>query len=107
MLGRSQLAEHVAPLLTLLADPAAAGTLPLEKWDLLIRVSRNARLAAALCARLRAEYQFDSIPEQPAAHLVSEEAIANYQVQMVKVELRHIEHVLGALAVPVVLLKGA
>ena len=107
MPGGLPLPEHLASLVGVLACPQEARALSLGQWDLLVRVSRGAKLAATLCDRLRADPGLQSIPDRPAAHLLSEHVVAEYQAQMVRLELRHVELALGPLAAPVVLLKGA
>jgi hypothetical protein len=107
MPGGLPLPEHLASLVGVLACPQEASALSLDQWDLVVRVSRGAKLAAALCERLRAGPGLQRIPDRPATHLRSEHAVAEYQAQMVRLELRQVELALRPLAVPVVLLKGA
>jgi hypothetical protein len=97
------LPDHVVSLLTVLAAPDAARALALEQWDLLVRVSRGARLAAALGARVPP----DAVPERVAGALASEQAVVDHQNQMVRLELHELARALAPLDVPVVLLKGA
>jgi Uncharacterised nucleotidyltransferase len=107
MPGDWPLPEHVVSLLTLLENPAKASALSLSEWDLFIRVSRSAKVAATLGTRLQEDQRLAQIPDKPAAHLSSEQALAAYQAQMVQIELRQVERALASLSVPIVLLKGA
>lgn len=98
---------HCAVLLRALIDPLCVARLGPGEWDLLIRVSRRARLHGTLHARLAACHALDRVPDRALAHLESGAAVARYRLQLVRWEQHHLAQVLAPLGVPLVLLKGA
>jgi hypothetical protein len=78
-----------------------------DRWDVLIRQARDASLLGTLAHRLMESGTFDSIPEQPRAHLVAARILCAAQRTSVEREIRHLRRALEAIDVKVVLLKGA
>ena len=94
-------------LLPLLADVTHLQSMSLADWDGTLRLARQARLLGVLAHRIvRDPELLSSVPEAVHGHLRSSINFAAHRLQMVRIELAHLEAALPA-GITVVLLKGA
>lgn len=81
--------------------------LSLVEWDLLVRQGRRAQLLGRLAARLSDAGLSDAIPERPMSHLQAVLTASDRVNAVARWEIGQVAQALEALAVPVVVLKGA
>ena len=94
-------------LLSVLRKPSSALELSEIEWDLLLRIARGEGLLARLCVQFEASGCFDLLPVKVRQHLAAAKVIASDNERMIVWEVNRIEHALGNLNIPVILLKGA
>jgi hypothetical protein len=94
-------------LVRALRQPEDTADWPLPDWDLLLRQSAAAQLQASLAALLAERGLLERIPPRAREHLAWAQMLAERHFQAVHWEVREIARALGALQLPVVLLKGA
>lgn len=94
-------------LLSVLRKPSSALELPEREWDLLLRIARSEGLLARLCVQFEANGSFKLLPVKVQQHLTAAKVIASDHERMIIWEVNRIEHALGNLNFPVILLKGA
>jgi hypothetical protein len=95
------------PLLTVLIEPERMANLPLEKWDLLIRQSRQAGLLAQLALLAEERGLAENLPVVVKRHLSAAATAAVRQRQAVVWEARKLDQALSREGIPALLLKGA
>ena len=90
-----------------LREPWIAQSLSLTDWDLLIRQGRRANLLGRLHALFFDSRIIDSLPQSPALHLSSADALVQRQVTSIRWEISCIAEALSTVNTEVILLKGA
>ncbi len=83
--------------------PERLRTLPLRRWDSLLRVARRANLIG----RVRQAGIFHELPAQVRTHLESAEVLAAHQRAAIGWETSHLAKAFAAEDFPVILLKGS
>lgn len=94
-------------LLDAVRNPARSAELDLRQWDDLLRLARRANLISRLADGIDQAGMLGRLPAPVRPHLIAALALAQHQRQAVVWEARHIATALGALDIPIVLLKGA
>lgn len=96
-------------LVAVLREPARAASQNAAQWSSLLATARACNLIGALADKLQtlAEVQNFPVPLSAARHLAGALQLAARQRLSVQWEAHCLQHALGALGVPVVLLKGA
>jgi hypothetical protein len=94
-------------LLSVLRRPSSAPELAEMEWDLLLRIARSEGLLARLCVQFEDNGSFKLLPVKVQQHLAAASVIASDNERMIVWEVDRIEHALGNLNIPVILLKGA
>jgi len=92
-------------IISLLINPATAGSLSLSQWELLVRQARCAGLLARMGFLL--EKQGINIPVQPANHFTSAQVYAEQFCVSLQWEIRLIKNALKKVDIKPVFLKGA
>ena len=77
------------------------------QWEPVIRHARRADVLARIAARLQDDGQIDAVPIAPRAHLLASLLVWRAQMQEVACEAGLLAKALQALAIPIVMLKGA
>jgi hypothetical protein len=90
-----------------LRDPERLRHFSPAVWDLLVRQARSADLLARIGLLLEERDFLAEVPAGPRAHLAAARTLAVAQQDEVRREVAHVSRALSALAVPIVLLKGA
>ena len=94
-------------LVAVLRAPQRMGTLALTDWDVLLRQALAANLTASLSSLAEQHGLLDAVPAAPRRHLDWAAALMRRHRAGVAWEVARIEAALAALAIPVILLKGA
>lgn len=96
-------------LVGVLREPLRAASLDAAQWSSLLATARACNLIGAVADKLQtlADSQTVAVPPQAARHLAGALQLAARQRLSVQWEAHCLQRALGALAVPVVLLKGA
>ena len=92
---------------TALAKPESMLGLSPNEWNFLVRQARSALLLGRLAALLEQRGWLERVPAGPRGHLMAAATMTRRQHQAVRWEVRCLHRALGALATPVILLKGA
>lgn len=95
------------PVVAALRAPDALASASIGQWSQLVRDARRADLLARIAHDMRRLGLITQVPEQPRAHLLAEERLAQAQLRDVAREVAHVGAALAPLDVKVVLLKGA
>ena len=97
-------APHFLPLLR---DARHVHAMQLADWDSTVRLARQARLHGVVAHRLREDQGlWRSLPERVRGHLQAAINYSAYRVQLVRMEMRALDHALPQ-DLSVTLLKGA
>ncbi len=94
-------------LLRALCAPSELAALPLEDWEVLIRVARRTRLLGRIEAGLAQADLLEHIPAQAANHLRAACNVVAHRQTLVAWEVNRVQWALQGLDVPLVILKGA
>lgn len=94
-------------LLPALRDPGSLHTLPLARWDRLVRQARRVDLLARLASMLQTRGLLARVAPAPRAHLQAALIVEAAQQREVLREVAHVERALAPLGVQPILLKGA
>jgi hypothetical protein len=106
--GARPLPDHGALLLAALADPASTARLSEDRWDLLLRTARQAKLLALLAHRLAGAGALDTLPvERVRQHLTGSGCLAQHRRHGALAILWGVDRAFHDFGHPVVLLKGA
>jgi hypothetical protein len=106
--GARPLPDHGALLLAALADPASMARLSEDRWDLLLRTARQAKLLASLAHRLASAGVLDALPvERVRQHLTGSGCLAQHRRHGALAILWGVDRAFHDFGHPVVLLKGA
>ena len=87
--------------------PERLRTLPLRRWDSLLRVARRANLIGRLALGVRRAGFFAELPAPVQTHLKSAEVLTTHQRAAIEWETNHLAKAFAAEDFPVILLKGA
>lgn len=96
-----------ALLLELLRRPVSVASLPLDRWDLLIRQARQAGVLARLCFQLDEVSLLTQLPERPRLHLEAARTLALKHARDVRWEVTCLCRALADCDLAITLLKGA
>lgn len=94
-------------LIALIRSPELARDGSLKRWDHVLRMARASNVLGRLALAMeRAGLQSD-IPDRVQFHFVAIKRLTTHQREALDWECHHLEDALGAMQVPLVLLKGA
>ncbi|WP_426194770.1 nucleotidyltransferase domain-containing protein [Massilia sp. DWR3-1-1] len=94
-------------LVRVLRAPAAVGACSLADWDLILRQALSANLSAGLEAALAGAGLLEQVPAPARRHLDWARRMAERHMRAVRQEVACLAEALDALALPLILLKGA
>lgn len=99
--------QEAKDLLRVLTDPEFAGTVPLARWDKILRAARASELLGILGQRLEMSDSLDCVPPVVRQHLSGAGVVAAHRARLGLTVVRSVGGVLGnRFGGSVVLLKG-